>query len=691
MSPLRTHRPLVLAAVAALLSSVLLAMVTERLLRAARGDLLAGFADDRATVLDEAAARIEESLRDVAEDADFAADLVRSADTPDERQQRLGTLLASVRAYRAVFVFDADGALVDEVTDTRRPGGDVAPLRALAAGVAAEAMRVGGVQVSPGLSQGDDAVGLRAFAVPLDPDAPAVGSVVLVADPAPLLAPVSLVTAEPATHLLVVGPHGATSAVSSPTLSSAVAEGRATALLARVAGQPQGAGQLGPDDAAALGLPRADAVLAWRRVAPSSTDAWLVLSLSSTEALRSHQRALLQRLLGGAGAAGLVLAVLIGWVAAEARRGAVLAERLESAQAVSRANERARRVLAHLPAAVLLIGPDGCVRESNPAALDRFDQPPEGVPLSTWWQAVPDGERDDLLALVDEARRTGRTGRWEERSLLLPEATRVRRPWRVQAVPLPDEDAVMLVLDDLSELSDLHERLLRAEKRATVGELAAGIAHEIGTPLGVIQGRAEYIRGKLGEDHPQAAGLDVIVEQIGRVSRIIRSLLDYARDRPPTDPGQRSPVAPALGRVGDLLSTHARKQGVELDVQVPDGALVVLATPDALDQVLVNLVKNALDASDQGGAVVVRAAPDGAGHVQLVVEDQGHGIAPELAHRVFDPFFTTRKRGQGTGLGLAVTQRILREHGGTLRLEPRAGRGTRAIVRWPVGGARPGA
>jgi signal transduction histidine kinase len=234
-------------------------------------------------------------------------------------------------------------------------------------------------------------------------------------------------------------------------------------------------------------------------------------------------------------------------------------------------------------------------------------------------------------------------------------------------------------------LAQLESQLVRAEKLATVGVLAAGIAHEVGTPLGVERGRAEYLLDGAAEDDRLRRSLQVIVEQSDLVSRIIRQLLNFsALNEPNTRP---VPAGAALQAVIDLLRFEAQRRKVSLRVEPPAAELVVAADPDQLQQVLVNLVINACDASPAGAEVTLRVgpAPEPAppGRVRFEVVDRGQGIAPENRHRIFDPFFTTKKRGQGTGLGLSVVARIVENHRGHLEVESQLGHGTRVTVDWP--------
>ncbi|MBN2361582.1 MAG: histidine kinase, partial [Deltaproteobacteria bacterium] len=217
---------------------------------------------------------------------------------------------------------------------------------------------------------------------------------------------------------------------------------------------------------------------------------------------------------------------------------------------------------------------------------------------------------------------------------------------------------------------------------------AAGIAHEVGTPLGVVRGRAEYIAAKLGTDHPQAAGLDVIIEQIDRITRTIQTLLDFSRMKPAIVSSVS--LSNVATKVVDLLRFEINRRKLVVGLAVKNDLPPLLADGDQLQQVLVNLLMNAFDASQPGGHVALEAdnemdeqAPPW-DHLRIVVADDGCGIPEEKQRRVFDPFFTTKKRGQGTGLGLSIVSQIVRNHGAQISVDSELGRGTRVTLIWPT-------
>jgi two-component system NtrC family sensor kinase len=245
-------------------------------------------------------------------------------------------------------------------------------------------------------------------------------------------------------------------------------------------------------------------------------------------------------------------------------------------------------------------------------------------------------------------------------------------------------------------LLDAQGALVRTEKLASVGLLAAGVAHEIGNPLAAIGNYVELLRRRGVEPEIVVA----IEREAGRIDTIVRSLLDYARPRD----AQREPLdlGAVAARAVDLLQSQGVLRSVSVEVVRDDALPRVLGDAAALEQVFVNLLLNAVDAAGEGGrlAVVVsmtrlgevedgerrasdpsvlspaeargarrtsrhlEGAADGSAAIQVVVGDSGPGVPAELGERVFDPFYTTKPPGRGTGLGLAIVQRIVHDHGG---------------------------
>jgi signal transduction histidine kinase len=218
------------------------------------------------------------------------------------------------------------------------------------------------------------------------------------------------------------------------------------------------------------------------------------------------------------------------------------------------------------------------------------------------------------------------------------------------------------------------EKLVESEKLAGIGRLAAGVAHEINNPLGVILGYAKLLRKRA--DPAAAEDLAVIEEETLRAKEIVDGLLDLSRPLP------ASAERVDLRALSDDVVSRLRDAHLLDDVAVSvDGAASVAGHPEKLRQVLVNLVRNAAEAAGPGGRVTVGVGErDGA--VEVAVRDSGPGIPPELRPRLFEPFFTTKARG--TGLGLAVSRAIARAHGGELEADAPDGRGARFALRLPA-------
>ncbi len=249
---------------------------------------------------------------------------------------------------------------------------------------------------------------------------------------------------------------------------------------------------------------------------------------------------------------------------------------------------------------------------------------------------------------------------------------------------------------------ELEQQVQQAQKLAAVGRLASEVAHEIGTPLNIISGRAETIQKGLQGDHPLSRHAVTIQRQIERISGIIRQLLEYARPRRPA--AHPTAVGPILSRVQELLEPLARRRQVGLLAEGAEGVPPLLADPDQLQQVLLNLVTNALDATPAGGRIRLAARkgnprPDtetGEGrpcirrghaeepYVTLTVADTGCGIPYQRLEQIFEPFFSTKERGGGTGLGMPIVEDIVRSHRGAIEVHSAEDVGTTVVLRWPV-------
>ena len=237
-------------------------------------------------------------------------------------------------------------------------------------------------------------------------------------------------------------------------------------------------------------------------------------------------------------------------------------------------------------------------------------------------------------------------------------------------------------LRNAEKLQALELQLIRAEKLATTGILAAGIAHEVGTPLGIIRARAEIFLQEFATSHGRP-GLEAIITQIDRIASTIRQVLDFSRAQSVEVQAVDGPAA--VHSTLELIEHRLRQQQVDVQVDLPADLPHIAADPNQLQQVLINLVLNACDACDKGGTIWITARrSDDLTRIRWEVSDNGSGIPAENLLAVFDPFFTTKKRGEGTGLGLPVAASIVRNHGGEIALSSTVGKGTTVTVSWPI-------
>jgi two-component system sensor histidine kinase PilS (NtrC family) len=242
-----------------------------------------------------------------------------------------------------------------------------------------------------------------------------------------------------------------------------------------------------------------------------------------------------------------------------------------------------------------------------------------------------------------------------------------------------------VIFQDLTRLVEIERELHRSERLAAVGQLAAGLAHEIRNPLGAISGAVELLAGGLPDLGPDPRRLVRIVQrETTRLDRLVVDFLAYAR--PGTLRTERCSVAEVLGEIAELL-LHSDARGVRLEVEVP-ADVEVAGDPDALRQVLWNLVLNASESGPADGVVRVTATrePDprdsSAARVRIEVQDRGSGMSPEVLDRLFEPFYTTKPKG--TGLGLATVHRLVEKQAGSVAVHSEVGVGTRVAVVLPA-------
>jgi len=246
------------------------------------------------------------------------------------------------------------------------------------------------------------------------------------------------------------------------------------------------------------------------------------------------------------------------------------------------------------------------------------------------------------------------------------------------------EEARQAMVMEAEYALDLEQQLRRSETLAVAGKLASGIAHEVGTPLNIISGRAEMVLRSLPPEHPGRQDLERIIHQIDRLSNIVRSLLDTVRLGKLEV--QRVSVETLIGQLLLLLEHVVRKRGISMTTSIPKDLPDVAGDSSRLQQVFINLVMNAVEATPPDGTISVRAeqcANDGRAGVSIQVADTGTGIPPDALSQIFEPFYTTKPLGEGTGLGLAISRDIIRDHGGLIVAQSLSGHGSTFSVWLP--------
>ena len=234
---------------------------------------------------------------------------------------------------------------------------------------------------------------------------------------------------------------------------------------------------------------------------------------------------------------------------------------------------------------------------------------------------------------------------------------------------IPKELGAVVILHDITEYKRLQETTYTAEKLVAMGQLAAGVAHELNTPLGNIIGYARLINEAIPDAEQIHRYTSIVTHEARRCSRIVDDLLRYARgDGCQLETCNLNAVIENI--VETIINCQGERLGVALWHELAQESPVVRASTGQIDIVLVNIIMNAIQAAQsksREGRVRVSTSVGADGYATVIIEDNGPGVSPELRHRIFDPFFTTKEVGQGTGLGLAISQALVARLGGSLR------------------------
>jgi two-component system, NtrC family, sensor histidine kinase HydH len=329
--------------------------------------------------------------------------------------------------------------------------------------------------------------------------------------------------------------------------------------------------------------------------------------------------------------------------------------------------------------------PVGLIATDNLGNIRIYNQSAEEIVGVIEGKAVGRAPEEVLPApLADTLQHSQSNGNTvQQMEILLTDGTNRRRSLLLTGLSVVDSEdrfaGKMLLIQDLSQVKELEEALRRNEKLAALGKMAAGVAHELRNPLSSIKGLAVLLQSRFKENSSDQETAKTLVEEVERLNRSIGELLDYAR--PHKLQTMRISLVPVLQKAMSLIQMDAKALGITLETDFTENLPLVEADQDKLNQVFLNLFLNSIQAMEDGGVLRVATSVEN-DSVICTIEDTGCGIDNTYASRVFDPYFTTKN--DGTGLGLAMSAKIMEEHGGTIEFESEAGKGTTVKVGLPA-------
>jgi len=350
---------------------------------------------------------------------------------------------------------------------------------------------------------------------------------------------------------------------------------------------------------------------------------------------------------------------------------------------LKRSESKYRGIINHAGEAIFLLDRDGRVLEWNKGAEVLFGLPRRNV-LNRKIQSL---DLDLDLALdraINDIQRLGRSFTYEAR-IEKEHGPATQISVTLSAIsqgsgPLADKRRSFVVIArDITSEKQLENRMSETEKLAGIGQLAAGIAHQLNTPLGSILLSAQMLEDTI-KNEDDSEDIHRIIRQTEQCRGIIKGLLNFAR---PTGSERGSMnLAEAISETAYLMEKNLKLAGIELNL-IEETDPYVFGNRNELEQVFFNLLANAIDSMPDGGNINVRMSEGGPGEVLVDFSDTGEGIPGENHDRVFLPFFTTKDYGKGTGLGLSIVARIVHEHGGRIEMDSNPGKGTRFLLWFP--------
>ena len=384
-----------------------------------------------------------------------------------------------------------------------------------------------------------------------------------------------------------------------------------------------------------------------------------------------------------------ILRTVSGYVAVAIENGLLYKDQQERASELKLLKEFNESIIESINVGLLAVDLDGCVTRLN-SALEHILDLRRDAAIG---RRVEDLFSEDFADTLKQV--LGKDG-WrlqEIRNIYkLHTATRTNRALVLNIALAPLQDAqgqtgALVVLEDVTTRISLEEQLQQREKLSSIGLLAAGVAHEVNTPLTGVSSYTQMLLAMLNENDPKHALLQKVRSQAERATNIVNNLLNFSRTGSATEFADVD-VARVLDDTLQLLEPQLRRSQIEIVRSYSNDAPEVYGNAGKLQQVFTNLLLNARDAIPDGGRIVVATSTADDGSLVAEISDTGIGIAPENVAKIYDPFYTTKGVGQGTGLGLAVTYGIVQEHTGRISVDSIPGRGTTFRIILPAARSR---
>jgi PAS domain S-box-containing protein len=343
-------------------------------------------------------------------------------------------------------------------------------------------------------------------------------------------------------------------------------------------------------------------------------------------------------------------------------------------------------IVASVPSSILVVDKNLRVFSANQSFYEDFELEKKEVETKSIERVLPPKLNKKILKAVQ----TGNFLKREEVETTFPKIGRKVLYISVIGTKLEEdneEERILIIIEDLSEKKQLEDELIRSGKLAALGELSAGLAHEINNPLAIISGYAQMLQAELTMDEARKQRyLKEIVKQTDRAARIMRKVKDFAR--PGETRMESVDINETLIRTLSLLKERVHLKNIRINEDLDLSLPKIKADKDQLEQIFLNTILNAIQAMPNGGELTLRTkfrrqgAKVSAKRVELTIGDTGCGVPKENLGRIFDPFFTTKH--DSTGLGLSITHSLVNRHHGTIAVESEVGKGTTFVITFPL-------